>query len=432
MLTSLLSSLQEKLFSKNYLVSALFPLLLFLIANGLMLRDRSILVSTWLKDFEGLEEKTLAYGVVTTVVLSLAYLFSLLNGVLLELFEGRQPPLSWVARVLCAVQRLQVRALDDNYNELIRTLDSVQRHKTRWESCIAKAKAMGVGTKQCGPYPKNVLEGLVRQTFRRQYWRINGLLLVHDLNIPVKLGRYRAAVTALAKVLATNSAELPTSSSRALLRTEERVLEGLRELRDRVQFERIRLRNHRQFSFPGQINAPDERSTNNLVAPTSFGNIARTMRSYALTRYNLDLDIFWTRLHNSLQRASADYYAVLQDAKVQVDSLVALTFLTAAFVVTWTALSVFVYPSVNTFLIVAISGPIATWALYRMCCNSYRVFADLMRSCVDLFRFRLLEDLHVPLPYGIDEERTLWRTLGESTGYGVESPIVYHHLTGNA
>ncbi len=48
------------------------------------------------------------------------------------------------------------------------------------------------------------------------------------------------------------------------------------------------------------------------------------MRSYALTRYDFDLNIFWTRLLYTLQKKAGDYYTVVQDRKTQLDCMVTL------------------------------------------------------------------------------------------------------------
>jgi len=50
-------------------------------------------------------------------------------------------------------------------------------------------------------------------------------------------------------------------------------------------------------------------------------------------------------------------------------------------------------------------------------CRAYSVFADLMRSCIDLFRFKVLSDLHMPLPPGLEEEKSMWQDLANLMGY---------------
>ncbi len=40
-----------------------------------------------------------------------------------------------------------------------------------------------------------------------------------------------------------------------------------------------------------------------------------------------------------------------------------------------------------------------------------------MRSCVDVFRFKVLTDLHLPLPPGLEEEKAAWQDLANLMGY---------------
>ena len=70
------------------------------------------------------------------------------------------------------------------------------------------------------------------------------------------------------------------------------------------------------------------------VAPTALGNVGANMQSYAWTRYGLNLATFWSRLQPVLQKHQ-DFYAVLQEAKVQLDFLVASVFLSAATTIVW-------------------------------------------------------------------------------------------------
>jgi hypothetical protein len=227
------------------------------------------------------------------------------------------------------------------------------------------------------------------------------------------------------KLLKENSADLNGSKASEVLRRKlEEFIESIYYAWDEYRFERIRLYNLRQFHYPGSMESQQQRSSVNSLAPTTFGNIGRTIRSYALTRYDMDLDIFWTRLQKTLQ-GSKDFYGVLQDAKIQVDSLVALTWLAAAFATGCLVILPWFASSMTEFLILGIAGPLLTLGSYRLACRSYMVFADLLRSAVDLYRFELLKDLHILPPYSLDEEKRLWSNLGNLTGYGRPMPIVY-------
>jgi hypothetical protein len=199
---------------------------------------------------------------------------------------------------------------------------------------------------------------------------------------------------------------------------------------DQWRAERIRLFNKRQFTFPGVRPSSRVRAHSgiNMLAPTRFGNIGRTMRSYALTRYNFDLEIMWTRLQNAIQKNATGFYGVLQDSKAQVDFLVSLVWFTFVFTVFWSIrLLSYANATVAEFLSVGLGGAIVTVLSYAMACRSYQVFADLMRSAVDMFRFKVLDVLQLPLPYGSDEERELWQKVANAMGFEADEDFRFDH-----
>jgi hypothetical protein len=155
----------------------------------------------------------------------------------------------------------------------------------------------------------------------------------------------------------------------------------------------------------------------------------RTMRSYGLTRYQLDLDVFWTRLLDTLQKNAGTCYGVVQDSKTVVDCMVALVWLTALFTVSWTGLLYWQFrdASLVEFVSVGFGGTILTLVWYDVTCQGYRVFADLIRSCLDLYRFKLIESFHLSLPSGSEEEREQWLQMGDVSGYSSGKNFIYKH-----
>jgi len=202
--------------------------------------------------------------------------------------------------------------------------------------------------------------------------------------------------------------------------------------RDQYKYQLLQLSNLKQFSYPGEVGDPSDRdkresSSVNVLAPTQFGNIGRTMRSYALTRYALDLDLFWTRLQRSIQNSGGNdkFYQVLSEGKAQVDFFVAMTFLAAVFTVVWVTTLFIQMRRPGAFLAVALLGPVAMYTFYILACQAYRVFADLIRTGVDTYRFQLLLDLKVAMPAGSREEQDLWDLLGGRTGYDTKADLLY-------
>lgn len=423
MLTGLLSTIQEQLFSKGFLIVGLFPTVLFIAANGWLLQDRSPAVAQVVAQFGGAEDKTLAYALVLSVLMAVSLLLSNLATTLLEVLEGKRPPVRWLAPWLVRGQHRRLQQLYDGYHRIVVAMGTLQRSEPRWRSQLEEARQLGDQPQSSDPPEAQAQRRARVAAATRVATRLRQRMLTDRIVLPDEV---ELAVNTLC--VAFRDPARDDTSLQALDDADATIASLVRYAEDRLQAERIRLHTLRQFNYPGAMDPPAERSTHNLLAPTRAGNIARTMRSYAITRYNLDLDIFWTRLQKSLQQASPDYFGAVQDAKIQVDALVVLSWLAAAFTAIWAVSFVFLYPSKDAFLVVALAGPIVTRALYDASCERYRVFADLVRGCVDLFRFELLTDLHFRLPYGIVEEQTLWKDLGDRTAYDDETwrPIYSH------
>jgi len=163
------------------------------------------------------------------------------------------------------------------------------------------------------------------------------------------------------------------------------------------------------------------------IAPTAMGNIAQSMQSYTYSRYYLNLETFWSRLQLVLQ-SNKDFYANLLDAKTQLDFLVACCWLSGLTTVLWIVLMLWGGFSIWPFLVVSVGGPLFSMSFYRLAVKNYLVFADLVRTGVDLYRFELLQSLHMVLPHSIRDERATWQALERLSSYGqVDYELSYQH-----
>ena len=163
------------------------------------------------------------------------------------------------------------------------------------------------------------------------------------------------------------------------------------------------------------------------IAPTAMGNIAQSMQSYAYSRYRLNLETFWSRLQLVLQ-SNKDFYANLLDTKTQLDFLVACCWLSGLTTVLWIALLLWGGHSIWPFLVVSVAGPLLSRFFYLLAVKNYLVFADIVRTGVDLYRFGLLQSLHVVLPHSIRDERATWQALERLSSYSQEEyELSYQH-----
>ena len=148
-----------------------------------------------------------------------------------------------------------------------------------------------------------------------------------------------------------------------------------------------------------------------------MGNMAESVRSYARSRYEINLDSIWSRLQKLIQ-ADDKFYAALIDAKTQLDFLISLFWLTMLFTVIWLSVLFYIRVSWFAFGLVGVIGAGLTAIWYKTAAQNYLAFADILRTSIDLFRFDLLAALHSKLPSSSEHERQIWVRLNQLIGYG--------------
>ena len=420
MLSSFLASIKEQFGTKSFWLGSMLPLVLFLGANILVLYRHCPDIATWLPKIEGLDEKTLLYSGLTAILLALAYILSAMSSVMLRAVEGKIGP-RWMYGLLYADQWRAVCTIDEKSDTAFNRLETIKGKQNNWKKLLSRSLKIGENK------PPLSRPEAIRWRFREPGRKMACIRWLHRLGWRIKPERLKKAVNVLGKALRQNSGK------HGILSQAKRNLEAAIDYApDRYEFEIRSLMHKRQSDFPGvgplSEDQPEGPTANNILAPTRMGNIGRAMSTYTLMRYQLDLDLFWTRLQNSLQKDGKEYYSVLQDTKVQVDCSITLFWLSVIFTLFWTPTLLWWFPNstVREFLTVAIGGTVMAAAFYLLACESYRVFADVMRSSVDLFRFQLLQALHIPLPFGSDEERKQWLRLGQAMFGNIED-FVYKH-----
>jgi hypothetical protein len=420
MLTSLLDSIGKQLGSKSYWLASMLPLILFLAASAAVCPQ----LAEFLKASGTWDQKTSQYFTGLLILLSLAYLLSTLGSVMLRLLEGRIGPLSWpwLSKLFCPRIKRQLRKLDRDYRHANDELMKIQKARTNWDATLKSS--MLAGKQQ--PALDNA--GQASWPTTRAGKSIADIIALQDGGDFVRFEELDRAVMLLAVELSNHR----TGASGILADAFIDLQAAIQYAMDRRQFEKRRLYQQRQANFPGvRPTSQDQEQgpvSNSILAPTKMGNIGRTIGTYTLVRYGMDLDIFWSRLQNSLQKDGKEYYTVLSDSKVQVDAMVTLCCLSVVYSIVWTvALLFFRGTTVRQFLTVGIAGPVCAVAFYALACESYRVFADVLRSCVDLFRFQVLTALHLPLPADSNDEKDLWLRLGVATGFMDPEDFQYQH-----
>ncbi len=426
MLSGLLDTIKSQFTSKSYWLGAMMPLLLFLFANGILVHRHAPRLMKWLTSVQGLEATAFVYSLLLAILLAVAYILSILSSPMLQVLEGQHLPV--LSALLYRVQWGRIMRIDREYDRAVGEENLLEKRCPTWKNGLLAARKAGEGKAAPG-WKKWLAELLSNDNGRWTLFHLASVRFRMRHGCRVKVELLEKTVTDLTHLLGRLDAD--RNVNRTLDAAHADLLNAMQYALDRAQFDRISLLNYRQFHFPGaRPSAPEKKkgpSTSSLLAPTSMGNIGRTIRSYALTRYQLDLDILWTRLQSALQKDGAAYFSSLQDSKAQLDCTVTMVWLSAIFTLLWTvALLYFCADStMMEFRVVGISGTVATIISYWLACSSYRTFADVVRSCVDLFRLKVIDGLSLPQPYGSEEERELWRRVGDAIGYGAREQFKY-------
>lgn len=392
MLSTLLTSIQTALSPvRGFFIVAFVPMLLFVSANVALLRGLGKVKDAQLTPYVSADGFEMAFAIVAISMAAL--LLTYLQPWLLTLLEGKHLP----GVIRAALQRRQTDTLDalkERATAHFKEKNALKANAATWRDGIETLFPNGAAV----PEAKAALIAELADTRRRG-----------DVITSEDISRLYAL---------TSNTGTPSAMSVDEARKEmERVI---RYAEDRSRYQYFEVQNQMQFTYPGDVYDPDP-SSDNIVAPTAFGNIGRTMRSYALRRYGLDLDIFWTRFQKVMaDDSNSKLFENLQAQKTYVDTAVTLFWLTVLFGLIWIPLLAAWRPDVTLFRVVALGVPLAAWALYHLALQAYVVFADHVRTSVDYYRFQVLQAFHVTPPPGTKEEHVIWQRLGGFVGYANE------------
>jgi hypothetical protein len=411
----MLGTLLEKLgtlLPKTFIIANLFPMLLFAAVNGLMLYWFSDTfrhaVRTYFTMGAG-DQALIGFPILIAVTLA-AYIFSTLNLFQREILEGQYLP----GRLKSALTAGQRRRADDSDDQILQ-IKKLRRSLNRFTGADRLSAARDVGNQlltECD-YSKRSAAAIAVARLARKRMR-NEMIGLEELD---------NAVDRLAQELRRcpvdnlDPARPDDYKCKVLLdRDEGTFLKCLEYVKTRVENDYVALFNRKEFNY-----------SSFRLAPTAMGNIAESVRGYTLSRYAMNLDALWSRLQKLLID-DEKFYSILVDAKTQLDFLISLFWLTVGFTIIWTVELFYLRRSPIAFLLVAVGGPVLSMLWYKIALQNYRAFADICRTSVDLYRFQLLDSLHIEQPKGNLIEQKIWEKVNDVIGFGeLDTEIRYHH-----
>lgn len=195
---------------------------------------------------------------------------------------------------------------------------------------------------------------------------------------------------------------------------------------------------------------PSDRSD---IMPTQLGNVLNAAEIYPWKRYRLDAVVIWSRLQSSLPDA---FFSTFQNTKISLDLMITLATFTLFFGIPLTAwvvvhtsmmlpwwlplilalfallLRLYIFAGVAVLVSLAdafLASPSIPLAraqmgailfvgiviLFRLCyqnaVQAALVYGEQVKSAFDLYRWKVLESLHLQLPKDFDEERKTWEAI---------------------
>jgi hypothetical protein len=398
-------------FSKSFVIASLFPVLLAGVLNGLMLHEVSPAFRQWVSAYaQATGGVLILQGVIVAIALAvLAFVVSSLSRVLREVLEGRHGP-RHVRERLIEEQTTCRDGLESDARSLKllrRGLKEVQQNlKSRLDA--AGQKGYQFGTCCYTRVMNGPLQDLVNARRRQR--------------APTH-AEVEAAIVEIESALSFNNSALQEAVPNTLSPSAQRLAEDRDELVDLVTYAIARA----EFDWVHRLGERARRFGGVAVLPTALGNVAESVASYAESRYGINIDARWIALQKAMQ-ADSVFYATVQDAKAQLDFLVAFWWAVAASGFAWGVILPF-QSRWELLLLVVSAAPILCVGTYRLALNAYLALADLMKSGVDLFRFDLLKALRMPLPRGTNEEQQVWEQLDLFSEFGEDRGVRYQHAS---
>jgi hypothetical protein len=397
MLGTLLDKLQS-LFSRNFAIGSI-PLLAFLFLNGLMAFRVSYYFQRWVQAYflsKDLSRQAVISFALLVMVVIVSYVVSTLGVFMRETLEGKHGLGKFFSDALSQRYRDRLFQVERDLREARTKRRKLREKQDLWTREMGEAYQLGARMLAC------IYPGRPELVTLSDRLKGNQELTVTDLEPEVQ---------SLTTTLRANNPELDTPPSKLLDRDHGTLLQLIRYATDRAQENYAQSLTEFQFDYAGED-----------VAPTKMGNISRVAPHYAASRYSMNLDIFWTRLQKVVA-TDTNFYSVVQDAKMQVDFLVALIWYTLLFTLVWVIALPCMGEARNLFLGIAIAGPLLAYVWYRVALQNYRAFANLLCASVDLFRMDLLKAFRIPLPANAEQERLVWETIEQRLVYGDHSNI---------
>jgi hypothetical protein len=182
---------------------------------------------------------------------------------------------------------------------------------------------------------------------------------------------------------------------------------------------------------------------------TAIGNVAETVRSYAASRYGIDLDSAHVTFETTM-RTNAELAGRLDATRTELSFLIAGLLLSTCAAAGWLCFAVWRQTSalrvlvdghwplaLRQALLMVPPGLLALLALstapvwFYLIGAKYAELTGLLRGAIDTCRFDMIRALHLPLPADSSTERRLWEAQQRLSSFAERPDLRFEHAPRN-
>jgi hypothetical protein len=144
------------------------------------------------------------------------------------------------------------------------------------------------------------------------------------------------------------------------------------------------------------------------MMPTTFGNIVKAGELYACDRFYIETVLIWPRLYVLLPERAIQLIA---DARSSIDFMLVYSALAGLFSVVSGVYLLVVGATWWLFVLCFWGALFVAWLTYRGAVSTALLYTDQLRVTFDLYRTSVLQQMRLPVPGTVEEERATWQKL---------------------
>lgn len=155
------------------------------------------------------------------------------------------------------------------------------------------------------------------------------------------------------------------------------------------------------------------------IQPTALGNVLSWIATYPKERYGIEMEFLIPLLYKVIDK---EYSSLIEERKIFFDFTIIMVFLCAV-----TSTGLLFYSGFSFYYslfqskyqaLILVAAPIifviASIVFYLLSLLSARSYGVMLKSAMDLYRLKVLDELRIPVPKKLQDEKEIWKKLNQS------------------